>query len=295
MTAAAALNGLKQRRPEWGPWLGVVEAVVRNTDAPAWLDAVPDPEVTRREAAPLLAGAVLAIDPRMLRSLQEQLIRRASRSGSAKLATLHAAAFSNLDPLALFTASLCHDAVRIQEIAASIGADAEALQGVVALLPMPFLHACNRKWSSSIWEGWIKGYCPICSSWPAFAEVRGIERSRHFRCGRCSAHWHARALCCPYCSNNDHDELVSLVPEKSGAQATIDACTRCRRYVKTFTRLQGCPDGTIMLEDLATVDLDIAAIEQDYSRPAGAGYPLEVTVTAADAARRRSGWGRERH
>ena len=34
----------------------------------------------------------------------------------------------------------------------------------------------------------------------------------------------------------------------------------------------------VHLDDLATVDLDIAALEEKYERPGGMGYPLTVTV-----------------
>jgi hypothetical protein len=33
-----------------------------------------------------------------------------------------------------------------------------------------------------------------------------------------------------------------------------------------------------MVDDLASVDLDIAALEQGYRRPEGAGYLLEITI-----------------
>jgi hypothetical protein len=33
-----------------------------------------------------------------------------------------------------------------------------------------------------------------------------------------------------------------------------------------------------MIDDLATVDLDIAAVEHGYRRPPGPGYALNVTV-----------------
>jgi hypothetical protein len=33
-----------------------------------------------------------------------------------------------------------------------------------------------------------------------------------------------------------------------------------------------------MVDDLASVDLDIAALELGYRRPAGAGYTLDVTT-----------------
>jgi FdhE protein len=108
--------------------------------------------------------------------------------------------------------------------------------------------------------------------------VRGIERSRHFRCGGCGSAWQAHCLSCPYCGITDHEELVSLVPEKSGSNAMIEACKHCFGYVKSFTLLQGSPPARVLLDDLASVHLDVAAVERGYKRPQGAGYAIAVNV-----------------
>ena len=280
MTAPdAALNGLRRERPEWEPWLIVVDETLREAGSPAWEAAVPAAAQAQRTAVPLLAGTKLILEVGLVRRLFERLIRTASRVGTPKMSSLKAALHADLEWAPLFTASLSQDSDRINEIAAVSGADADALHAVIALLPVPFLHACNRRWASSISASWVEGYCPVCGSWPAFAEVRGIERNRYFRCGRCGGEWHARALYCPYCAMSDHDELVTLVPEKVGSNAVIDACQRCLGYVKTFTRLQGCSPGAVMLEDLASVDLDVAAIEHGFARSPGPGLALEITVT----------------
>jgi FdhE protein len=286
----AVLSGLRRERPEWEPWLVVVDEILREAGSPAWEAAVPADAQAQRTAVPLLAGTTLALEAGLVRRLFERLIRTASRVGTPKMSSLKAALHADLEWAPLFTASLCQDSDRINEIAAVPGADAEALHAVIALLPVPFLHACNRRWASSISASWVEGYCPVCGSLPAFAEVRGIERNRYFRCGRCGGEWHARALYCPYCAMSDHDQLVSLVPEKSGSNAVgsnvvIDACQRCLGYVKTFTRLQGCPPGAVMLEDLASVDLDVAAIEHGFARSRGPGHALGVTVTEKDTRR----------
>ena len=275
----AALNGLKRERPEWEPWLLVIDEILREAGNPAWESAVPASPPAQRTAVPLLARSTLTLEADLVRRLFERLIRTASRAGTPKMASLKAALHADLEWAPLFTASLCQDNDRINEIAAVSGADAAALHAVIALLPVPFLHACNRRWASSISASWVEGYCPVCGSWPAFAEVRGIERNRYFRCCRCGGEWHSRALYCPYCAMSDHDELVALVPEKGGANAVIDACQRCLGYVKTFTRLQGCSPGTVMLEDLASVELDVAAIEHGFARSPGPGFALEITVT----------------
>lgn len=286
----AALNGLRRERPEWEPWLVVVDEILREAASPAWEAAVPAATQTQRTAVPLLAGTTLTLDAALVRRLFERLIRTASRAGTAKMSSLKAALHADLEWTPLFTASLCQDNDRMNEIAAVSRADTEAFHAVIALLPVPFLHACNRRWASSISASWVEGYCPVCGSLPAFAEVRGIERNRYFRCGRCGGEWHARALYCPYCAMSDHEELVALVPEKAGSNATIDACQRCLGYVKTFTRLQGCAPGAVMLEDLASIDLDVAAIEHGFARPPGPGFALGTTVTDKGARRGFFAW-----
>jgi FdhE protein len=291
MTAQdAVLNALRRKRPEWEPWLGVVAEIFREAGAPMWDAAVPAGAHTPRTAVPLLAGATLALPSSTVRRLWKRLIRIASRTGTMKMATLEAALRADADILPLFTASVCQDSDRIEEFAAVSGVDAEALHAVVGLLPVPLLHACNRRWASSISESWLEGYCPVCAAWPAFAEVRGIERSRFFRCSRCGGEWHARALWCPYCDTNDHDNFVALVPENGGSSVVIDGCTRCLGYVKTLTRLQGCPPDTVMVEDLASVELDVAALQHGYQRPSGAGHPLEIKVTDTGATRHFFAW-----
>jgi FdhE protein len=309
MMADAALQGLKRQRPEWEPWLVVIEEILREAESPTWEAAVPacsDADAPGERAAvgsaeapeagaaagtavPRLAGMTIALKAASVRRLLDRLIRIAALSGPPKMATLGTLLRANVDVLKLFTASLRQDTDRVKEVAAS-DADAEALQAVAALVPVPFLQACNRCWASSIPESWQAPYCPVCGSWPAFAEVRGIERQRYFRCGRCGGAWHARSLSCPYCAMGDHDELVNLLPEKSGSHPVIEACRRCRGYVKTFTTLQGCPPATVMVEDLASVDLDVAALDHGYRRPTGQGYSVDVAVIDKGATRRFLWW-----
>ena len=289
-TAGTTLDSLKLQRPEWLPWLAVVEEVVREADAPRWDRAVPDPIEPRGTAVPLLAGAAVAMDPGVVRRVLDRVVRRAAASGTENMATLQRAIGSNADAVTLFAASLDQETDQIKQVAAALGVDAEALQAVGGLLAVPFLQACNRQWARLLSESWDNGYCPVCGSWPAFAEVRGIERSRYFRCGRCGSEWYARALVCAFCGLSDHQQLTSLMPAKSDVHAVIDACNGCRGYVKAFTTLQGCSPGSVMIEDLASVDLDMAALEHGYARPLGPGYRLRVTLTQAPARRRFFGW-----
>lgn len=140
--------------------------------------------------------------------------------------------------------------------------------------PMPLLHACRRRWALP--RGWRRGYCPICGAWPGFAEVCGVERNRYLRCLRCGAGWQAHGLSCVYCGMSDHAQLGSLVPEQGPQRWAIEVCNACRGYLKSFTRLGvGVPEQA-MLDDLASVELDIAARQRGFRRPEGAGYACHV-------------------
>jgi FdhE protein len=272
------LEGIKRQHPEWEPWLAVIQELLRETEDAKWDAFVPDRTSAQQIKVPLLAGVTVALDMRSVLRLLDQLIRTAYRSGTAKMATLKPVLHAELDVVGLFRASLCQEGDELRKNAAGLGVEPEAFEAVTALVAVPFLQACNRRWSSAKRIDWMEGYCPVCGAWPAFAEVRGIERSRYFRCGRCGGEWQAHCLFCPYCGTTDHNELASLVPEKGGANSVIEACKRCLGYVKTFTKLQGSPAVKVMLDDLASVDLDVAAFEQGYRRPQGTGYALNVTV-----------------
>ena len=272
-----SLEELGRQRPEWQPWLAVVRAVVEEAADERWDGFVPDRAASGDSKIPLLSGSRIEFDRNLLGRWTERLMATAAKSGTANMATLEFAGVE-ADLVGLFTAALLQDAATLGNTAARIGVDPEAFQAVASQLPVPFLHALNRRWSRLVPESWVEGYCPLCGSWPAFAEVRGVERTRHLRCGRCADSWQLHELLCPYCGNDDHEQLLRLVPEKGGTMRVVEACKRCLGYLKVFTTLQGSPAPKVILDDLASVDLDMAALEQGYRRPAGPGYSLDVSL-----------------
>ena len=274
----AAVLDLGRQYPEWQPWLSVIGEVLREAADSKWQGWVAEPPKSQENKIPLLAGATLAGDVTMVGYWWKRLMRAAYKSGAPNMSTLNRIQHKRLNAVDLFKSSLCQNLKWFREIAVELDVNADALQAVALLLPVPFLQACNHRWASSIAESWTEGYCPVCGAWPAFAEVRGIERRRYLRCGRCGGGWQARCLSCSYCAMTDHEELVTLVPEKAGSNAVVDACKRCLGYVKSFTKLQGSDPASVMIDDLASVDLDIAALEQGYRRPEGGGYSLDIKV-----------------
>jgi FdhE protein len=241
----------------------------------SWERAVPLLEERGSDGRPALAGAVVTVESDLLRRTFERLVdasRSAEITGAMELSRV---LDRGVDLAALFAATVCDQRDDMTRIVGTNGG--EAPNAILALVATPLLQACGRR-SADLGTAWRRTYCPVCAAWPAFVEVRGIERARFARCGRCGSAWQAPLLACGYCGTAEHGKLVSLVPQEPEARGTIEACTVCRRYTKTIATLQGCAAKDVSINDLVSVDLDLAALEAGYTRPDGLGCALAVTV-----------------
>jgi FdhE protein len=189
-----------------------------------------------------------------------------------------------IDGLALLEAAVCHDDARIDALAAAGDAEPHALRVLGQMAALPLLQACARGLASELPATWWEGYCPLCGAWPVVAEYTGLERKRQLRCGRCGTGWAIPLLRCVFCDETDHDKLGYLTPEAGEQTRKIEVCHSCKGYVKGFTTVRALPPWAILLDDLTTVPLDVAALERGYRRPERPGYSLEVRIEG------RGGW-----
>ncbi len=115
--------------------------------------------------------------------------------------------------------------------------------------------------------GWTRGYCGVCGSWPLLAERRGLEQFCFLRCGLCAADWEFSRLCCPFCELRDHRRLGYLEIEGQDGQQLATTCGNCRGYVKTVFTLGALDPPGLLVSDVATLHLDLAAAERGYVVP----------------------------
>lgn len=257
--------------------------VLAAAEDPAWQEAAPAPApipagaVLAPTDVPLLHGATLCPDARALRKLVRALFRAARESGEggASLARFRS---RRLDAHAIVRAAIARDGDALERLAGEMGVDGAALHVVAQLAAVPLLHGCAARLREQVPPGWAKGYCPVCGAWPTLAEMRGLDRTRRLRCGRCAVDWQTTVLHCPFCDEDRHDHLGSLLPEASEPTRRVDVCKSCKGYIKTITTLRPLPLRSLLMEDLATVEYDIAAHERGYTRPATQGYRVDVAV-----------------
>jgi FdhE protein len=272
------LDAAAQRHPDGRAWLTLLAETLRELDAPAWVTVMPQPDPERPAAAPLLAGVTLAVDPTLVRRWVRRLLQQAAKVTTPSTAPLAAVDTRRFDPLPLHEAAVCLDEPRLADLAKANGTDPGALGALMQLATMPLLQACGRYLAQQVPIDWSYGYCPVCGAWPILAEVRGLERTHRWRCGRCGGDWGLALLRCPYCGEANHQRLGSITAEDDEAACAVDTCLTCRGYVKTRAVLQPTPPYAVVLEDLATVEWDIVALERGYRRPTQPGYPLGVRL-----------------
>ncbi len=287
------LDSLARATPEWRTWLGLLAETLRGVSDPGWDSIGPSLAPTRAAAAPLLAEAEITLDLGLAREWLGRLLETAARAGGPGAASLHGAT-DRLDSRRFLEAAVCQDLEAVASLGTDSGADPKALGALAGLAVMPLLQACGRRLAAGhVPATWAHGYCPICGAWPLLAEIRGLERSVRLRCGRCGGDWRSEWLRCPYCGTADHERLGSLVSDSHGETRKVETCEECRGYLKTLTTLQPWAPETVALEDLATIDLDVAALGRGYTRPERPGYVLGARLVEGpsdprpSAARRR--------
>lgn len=256
------------------------------TWAPAWLTAVPQIQPERPTEAPLLAGATLVVPLRTARAWVSRLLKHARKERGPTYATLAALDVRGLDAFEFLKAGISQDEARLADLAKTADADSGTLGAIAQLAALPLLQACGHQLAAEVPSAWSWGYCPVCGAWPTLAELHGLERSRNLRCGRCGGQWAVPWLRCPFCGESDHQRLGALVPENGYETRKVDTCMVCKGYIKTVTALQSSPAHALILEDLASIDLDLIALERGYARPERPGYPLAVHLAEPPRSRR---------
>jgi FdhE protein len=272
------LSQVRRENPEWASWLDLLAAaLVEIENGSRWPVEVPAPP-NRGARAPRLDGVAITLDGRAARRWVRTLFKLARTRSDAGAASLERLKAHHVDGLALLEAAVRQQDARVNELAATAEADPAALRVVAQIAVLPLLHACGRALAQEISPTWWEGYCPICGAWPAFAEFRGLERKRWLRCGRCGTGWEATWLRCPFCNEAHHGNLGYLRPETDDESWKIETCQTCKSYLKAVATVRPVPGWAVLLDDLATVHLDLAALERDYRRPDRPGYEVDLRL-----------------
>ncbi|HSH44838.1 MAG TPA: formate dehydrogenase accessory protein FdhE [Longimicrobiales bacterium] len=276
------MEAARRRRPEASTWLDLVDRALEAAEQSVWAELEPRLPSLRDPAAPLLHDAFVTVEPRPARRWVRGLLKTASRAPEEGAASLAGLRGRTVDPLELLTAGAGEDVEYLQDLAERNSADPAAVATVARLAALPLLRGCAHALTQQVPAGWNRGYCPVCGGWPGLAELRGLERRRVLRCGRCATGWELPVLVCPFCDERDHERHVTLAEDGGEQQRRVDACRSCSGYVKTLTTLSPVQPWALPLEDLETLELDLVAGDREFRRPEAPAREVAVRVVAAE-------------
>jgi len=114
-------------------------------------------------------------------------------------------------------------------------------------------------------ETWPKGYCPVCGSQPYLALLKGEGGKRYLLCSYCRYEWRTDRLLCPFCGNKEQQSLNYFYAEGEETYR-MDTCDKCHQYIKTIDA-RNIEIIDLVLEDLATLHLDILAAQKGFKKP----------------------------
>jgi FdhE protein len=251
--------------PAWQAWIALVELAVAESRQPAWRDTVRGLG-DRSPDAPFLHGATLHVNANRAAKFTCLLAEKLG------IVTTHVA-----DSQALIRAGIERDPVALETLAGALAVSADTVAVYAQLSATPLLLNIPGTLSVEALRDWQRGYCPVCGTWPAMVEMRGIQRERRLRCGCCGGEWSLPVLRCAFCDEIDHRKLGSLLNE--GEQTIrVETCGSCQGYLKAITTLGVLPFATLAERDVSSIAFDLVARDRGYRRPTRAGWQVRVNI-----------------
>jgi FdhE protein len=223
---------------------------------------------------PVFAGEPIPLPVAALRPALLQLCDALAEGGAGDAAThiRDAIASGNVECGSLLTASLTRNQSAIRTGAVHRGLAPDLVWLVAELAVSPFVFALQRAILAAsgdelraALEHWHHGHCPACGSWPALAEV--VAGHRTLRCSFCSSAWELNTYACIYCGESG-EKFVTAAPDEERKDRRIEVCSTCGGYLKTIDVPELSPFPLLSISDIETTDLDVAAMEHGYQRPA---------------------------
>jgi FdhE protein len=223
---------------------------------------------------PIFSGEPIPLPAPVIKPSLLELCDALAEGGAADAARhiREALASGHIDVGSLLGASLTRDQAAIRTGATHRGLAPDLVWLVAELAVSPFVHALQcvllARGDEALTHAladWNHGYCPACGSWPAVAEVVGGHRT--LRCSFCSSAWELKTYACIYCGEHGN-KFVTAAPDEERKDRRVEVCTACGGYLKTIDLPELSPFPLLAISDIETTDLDVAAMEHGYARPA---------------------------
>lgn len=177
-----------------------------------------------------------------------------------------------LEPEPVFAALLRAEDAYFKKVAKDLDIEKKTLAFVAYSSIKPSVVHCAEQLAAYLdpEQVWDKGICPICGSAPGFSLFKD-EGQRVLFCTFCWHQWETQRIYCPFCENKDSSTLHYYFSETE-KDYRVDACDRCKRYIKAVDTRNADRIIYPPLEFVASLHLDIKAQELGFK----SGIQLEL-------------------
>ncbi|MCK4413491.1 MAG: formate dehydrogenase accessory protein FdhE [Candidatus Eisenbacteria sp.] len=244
------------RYPDWMPESErLAEALRAGTPLVRLIDPQPP--------APLLASAArrlfAAIEPHLPRAKElRSWLTEADATGE------------DPDLAPWFTAAWQDDRAALGRMGERKEIDVDLLHWSGRQLCRPFLHLLARDLRDhpvlqADGERALAAGCPACGGAARLGRYYGDEGHRSLWCDLCDLEWSFPRITCPFCLNQDHEQLGFLAVEDTRG-VRIDVCESCHGYLRAVDQRETGVEAAVdfLCEDVGTASLSVAAEREGY-------------------------------
>ena len=154
-------------------------------------------------------------------------------------------------------------AVGSASVRTTVASASDVMDEVLGLAMRPFLSRCaDALQPRPELIKWTHAHCALCGGTPDLGFITPAA-DRHLVCSRCTLHWKFAPLTCPFCGNHDRARVTSFAT--TDGQYRVYGCDVCLRYLKVYDGRKGGRPVMPMVDSVATLPLDAAAIQRGYS------------------------------
>jgi hypothetical protein len=120
---------------------------------------------------------------------------------------------------------------------------------------------------TDLYEG---GDCPLCGEKPHYGMLKAEDGAKQLECWLCGTKWVHTRVKCPYCNNEEREELGFFTIDGKD-HCRVNYCQACCRYYKIVDARQLEAEGDLILaiHNLATLEYDLLARKEGFSPGSG--------------------------
>ncbi len=118
-------------------------------------------------------------------------------------------------------------------------------------------------------NSWINGHCPICFHEPHYGLIRAEDGKKVMECWLCGIQWEFPRLQCPYCENENQDQL-GFFTLSANDLCRVYFCNNCSSYHKVFDSRKTGSQLLLEIHNIASLSHDLYAEAEGFR--AGSGF-----------------------